>query len=228
MTFKITHKDGFLLGIGGGATRVSSVINNEGLGAATQTSPSSIKGSDTVPQATPFEGLPPVAGYENLEARAVQGGHNHFPAAGTYPYELDYFQAYAGNALRHSSRLCCPSRALRPKARRRSASMWAMSDGCYYSCNFGDGDSAPWRVAGSHELIGNQAEGWEDGAVMLHNNTDTHHARTASVRCRRQPFRPVGLGIRSVPTPTRSSRKPRKKLRYLMTSHRRRRARTTA
>ncbi len=83
VTFNVTSKDGFMLGIGGGATRVSGP--NEG-------APES--------GTSPFKGLPLVAAFNQSCCSTPQtyAVTVHFPAAGSYPYELDYFQ-HAGQQL---------------------------------------------------------------------------------------------------------------------------------
>jgi len=73
MVFNFFSDDGFVLGIGGGATRVSGAFNN-----------------------------PPSSGFTAFENFPVMGANNtphapggdqivvNFPSAGTYPYEVDY------------------------------------------------------------------------------------------------------------------------------------------
>ncbi len=81
VTFDVTSRDGFLLGIGGGATSVSAPNEN---------APSSNE--------TPFTGLPLVASVNRSCCSTPQtyAVTVHFPAAGSYPYELDYFQHSGG------------------------------------------------------------------------------------------------------------------------------------
>jgi RHS repeat-associated protein/uncharacterized repeat protein (TIGR01451 family) len=79
MVFNFFSDDGFVLGIGGGATRVSGSLNN-----------------------------PPSSGFTAFENFAVMGANNtphgpggdqivvNFPAAGTYPYEVDYTENFFG------------------------------------------------------------------------------------------------------------------------------------
>ncbi|MHB8492159.1 MAG: LamG-like jellyroll fold domain-containing protein, partial [Solirubrobacteraceae bacterium] len=77
VTFDVTSEDGFLLGIGGGATRVSGPY---------ETPPESNQ--------SPFQGLPLVAAFNKACCTTPQtyAVTVHFPAPGSYPYELDYFQ----------------------------------------------------------------------------------------------------------------------------------------
>ena len=77
VTFDVVADDGFMLGIGGGATRVSGAYENA---PASNTSP--------------FLGYP-LAGAFNQQGGNTPGTYPvtvHFPAAGNYPYELDYFE----------------------------------------------------------------------------------------------------------------------------------------
>jgi len=76
VTFNVLANDGFLLGIGGGATRVSGAYEN---------APASNQ--------SPFQGYPLVGAWNQPSGTSV-GTYSvtvHFPAAGVYPYELDYF-----------------------------------------------------------------------------------------------------------------------------------------
>jgi RHS repeat-associated protein len=82
VSFNIYTDDGFLLGIGGGATLVSGPLTN--------IPPSGL---------APFSNLPIVSGYNTntnpLSATIVV----NFPAAGTFPYELDYNECFGGSTL---------------------------------------------------------------------------------------------------------------------------------
>ena len=82
VTFRFDYDAGFLFGVGGGASRVNGSYENP---------PAS--------NISPFEGYP-LVGADNRPNNAV---HNttvtvHFPAAGSYPYEVDYFES-AGPTL---------------------------------------------------------------------------------------------------------------------------------
>lgn len=82
VTFNIISDDGFLLGVGGGASRVNGAYEN---------APTS--------NTSPFHGYPLVGAY-NLPGGAHPATHPvtiHFPAPGNYPYELDYFEAGGGD-----------------------------------------------------------------------------------------------------------------------------------
>ena len=67
----------FILGIGGGATRVGGIFFN-------------------APGFTPFENLPVMGGFNVATAPVANTIVVHFPAAGTYPYELDYSECCGG------------------------------------------------------------------------------------------------------------------------------------
>ncbi len=82
VTFSVTADDGFLLGIGGGATRVNGTYEN-------------VPPSNT----SPFKGYPLVGGF-NLQGGATPQTFYetvHFPTAGSYPYELDYSECCGSN-----------------------------------------------------------------------------------------------------------------------------------
>jgi RHS repeat-associated protein len=71
VTFSITSDDGFIFGIGNGATRVSGPQIN-------------------TPAATPFNNYAVMGGVNQREDTAASTIVVNFPAAGAYPYELDY------------------------------------------------------------------------------------------------------------------------------------------
>ena len=74
--------DGFILGIGGGATRVSGPLVN--------VPPSGL---------TAFESLPVIGAFNNATAPVANTIVVHFPAPGSYPYELDYTECCAGQEV---------------------------------------------------------------------------------------------------------------------------------
>jgi len=77
VTFVVYHDDGFILGIGNRATRVSGVYL-------------------APPAATAFAGYPVIGAFNQMVAAPRSDEVTvHFPAAGVYPYELDYFEAGA-------------------------------------------------------------------------------------------------------------------------------------
>lgn len=71
--------DGFIFGVGGGATRVSGPLLNVPAGGV-----------------TPFESLPVMGAFNSATAPIANTIVVHFPAPGTYPYELDYTECCAG------------------------------------------------------------------------------------------------------------------------------------
>lgn len=71
--------DGFILGIGGGATRVSGPLLNVPPGGVTA-----------------FSGFPVVGAFNSATAPVANTIVVHFPAAGSYPYELDYTECCGG------------------------------------------------------------------------------------------------------------------------------------
>jgi len=83
VTFNIVADDGFMLGIGGGASRVNGTYENA---PASNTSP--------------FNGYPLVGAWNQQTGNAPQTFPVtvHFPSAGSYPYEIDYFEC-CGNEL---------------------------------------------------------------------------------------------------------------------------------
>src|SRR5215813_7890683 len=72
--------DGFIFGVGGGATRVSGPMVN---------APAS--------GVTAFEGMPVMSAYNFAIEPTANTVVVNFPAAGTYPYELDYAQCCGDN-----------------------------------------------------------------------------------------------------------------------------------
>ncbi|PYQ01663.1 MAG: hypothetical protein DMF82_18615, partial [Acidobacteria bacterium] len=73
VTFAIQSADGFVFGVGGGASRVRGTLTNPPASGL-----------------TPFEGLA-IVGAANLAGGLVAATVTvHFPAPGVYPYELDY------------------------------------------------------------------------------------------------------------------------------------------
>jgi RHS repeat-associated protein/uncharacterized repeat protein (TIGR01451 family) len=79
VTFNFYSDDGFIFGVGNGATRVSGSIANpppDGL--------------------SPFMRYPVVGAYNGVTAPIANNVTVHFPAAGTYPYEVDYDECCGG------------------------------------------------------------------------------------------------------------------------------------
>jgi YD repeat-containing protein len=78
-TLNVISDDGFLLGVGNGATRVSGPMVS---------APSS--------GVSPFGNYPLMAAYNQATGPYSSVIVINFPAPGTYPYELDYFECCAG------------------------------------------------------------------------------------------------------------------------------------
>jgi RHS repeat-associated protein len=79
VTFAIQHDDGYIFGVGGGATRVNGdLVGN--------------------PPATPFNGYEVAASFNAGAAGSSNSGTAtvHLPAAGSYPFELDYTECTGG------------------------------------------------------------------------------------------------------------------------------------
>ena len=71
VTFTVTSDDGFIFGVGNGATRVSGPQTN-------------------TPTNATFQNYPVMGGVNQREAPAATTITVNFPTAGVYPYELDY------------------------------------------------------------------------------------------------------------------------------------------
>jgi RHS repeat-associated protein len=81
LTLTILHDDGYILGVGNGATRVSGDLIG------------------TLPATTPFNAYGVIAGWNQVAGSTPGAATIHFPAAGTYPYELDYTECGGGGPL---------------------------------------------------------------------------------------------------------------------------------
>ena len=79
VTFNFFSDDGFLIGIANGATRVSGPMVNVPAGGITE-----------------FQGYPVVGSYNQPTAPVRNTIVVHFPAAGSYPYEVDYSECCGG------------------------------------------------------------------------------------------------------------------------------------
>ncbi|MEO6500622.1 MAG: RHS repeat-associated core domain-containing protein [Jatrophihabitantaceae bacterium] len=77
VTFNFFSDDGFVFGLGGGATRVSGVLVN-------------------APSSTAFQDYPVMGAYNDPTGPRGNQVTVHFPAAGVYPYELDYSECCGG------------------------------------------------------------------------------------------------------------------------------------
>lgn len=79
MAISFYSDDGFVFGVGGGATRVSGPMLNVPAGGV-----------------TPFERLPVMGAYNAPTSPVANTVVVSFPAAGTYPYEVDYSECCGG------------------------------------------------------------------------------------------------------------------------------------
>ncbi len=82
VTFSFFSDDGFIFGVANGATRVSGSLVNP--------PPSGV---------TPFQGYPVMGSFNTATAPVANNITVHFPAAGTYPYEVDYTECCAGELV---------------------------------------------------------------------------------------------------------------------------------
>ncbi|HKV29950.1 MAG TPA: RHS repeat-associated core domain-containing protein [Candidatus Dormibacteraeota bacterium] len=146
VTFNIVADDGFMLGVGGGASRVSGTL----VGA-------------------PASGLTPFNSYQIVGAYNQAGGAApatyavtvHFPSAGAYSYEIDYFE-------------CCGSQL--------SLTMTVVSVNTGpYNLSTGYADTTrpaglstfpfPWNGAANTTFIGGGAP-YDTGGLRFDNNTN--------------------------------------------------------
>jgi RHS repeat-associated protein len=79
VTFNFYSDDGFIFGIGNGATRVSGALFNP---------PADLR--------TPFERFPVMGSFNTATAPVANSVTVNFPAPGAYPYELDYSECCQG------------------------------------------------------------------------------------------------------------------------------------
>jgi RHS repeat-associated protein/uncharacterized repeat protein (TIGR01451 family) len=146
VTFNIVADDGFMLGVGGGASRVSGTL----VGA-------------------PASGLTPFNSYQIVGAYNQAGGAApatyavtvHFPSAGAYSYELDYFE-------------CCGSQlSLTMTVVSVNTGPYNLSTG-YADTTRPAGSSTfpfPWNGAANTTFIGSGAP-YDTGGLRFDNNTN--------------------------------------------------------
>ncbi len=146
ITFKIIADDGFILGVGGGASRVGGTLQNP-----------------------PASGLTAFNGYGVVGAFNQAGGAApasyqvtvHFPSAGAYPYELDYFE-------------CCGSQlSLTMTVVSVNAGPYNLSTG-YADTIRPAGTSSlpiPWNGAANTTFVG-AGSPYDTGALRFDNNTN--------------------------------------------------------
>jgi RHS repeat-associated protein len=149
VTFKITSEDGFLLGVGGGASRVSG--ENEG-------APES--------NTSAFQGLPLVGAYDKTCCSEPQDHlvTVHFPGPGSYPYELDYFQ-HGGKQLS----LQMEVQSVTPDASPLSVFV-GYADGLRPAGNI---FPFPWEGSPGVDFIGQLGPGYDSGALRFDNSGET-------------------------------------------------------
>ncbi len=149
VTFKVTSEDGFLLGVGGGASRVSG--ENEG-------APES--------NTSAFQGLPLVGAYNKTCCSEPQAHlvTVHFPGPGSYPYELDYFQ-HGGKQLS----LQMEVQSVTPDASPLSVFV-GYADGLRPAGNI---FPFPWEGSPGVNFIGQLGPGYDSGALRFDNSGET-------------------------------------------------------
>lgn len=110
-TFKVNHDDGWFIGIGA----------DDGL------QPTYNSGDRTnTPASTPFNNYQVVGGYNNDKIGVPNNVTVYFPAAGNYPFELDYFES-------HDATLYLILSANSQLILQNAAGMPTPPPGCYYS-----------------------------------------------------------------------------------------------
>ena len=149
VTFNVIADDGFLLGVAGGATRVSGTYENP---PASNTSP--------------FNGYTLVGAFDQQGGAAPQTFPVtvHFPAPGTYPYELDFFEC-CGQQL---------SLAMTVATFTPDTSPLSVYVG-YADCLRPAGSIFPFPWQGSPgvaSFIGSGATPYDSGALRFDNNSD--------------------------------------------------------
>lgn len=146
VTFNVIADDAFLLGVGGGATRVSGAYENP---------PSS--------NTSPFNGYPLVGAWNQQRGSGsdTYPVTVHFAAPGTYPYELDYAECGGGDLT------------LTMTVQSFTADTSPLSVYVGYADGLRPGGSVfpfPWQGSPSVVFIGGGT--FDAGAVRLDNNSD--------------------------------------------------------
>lgn len=148
VTFNVLANDGFLLGIGGGATRVSGAYEN---------APASNQ--------SPFQGYPLVGAWNQPSGTSV-GTYSvtvHFPAAGVYPYELDYFDC------------CGQPLSLTLAIAKFNEDTAPLSVYVGYADGLRPAGSIfpfPWQGSPGVTFLGSGATAFDAGAIRFDNNSD--------------------------------------------------------
>jgi RHS repeat-associated protein/uncharacterized repeat protein (TIGR01451 family) len=148
VTFNVLANDGFLLGIGGGATRVSG---------AYERAPASNR--------SPFQAYPLVGAW-NQPSGGTVGTYPvtvHFPAAGVYPYEIDYFDC------------CGQPLSLTLAVAKFTEDTSALSVYVGYADGLRPAGSIfpfPWKGSPGVTFLGGTGSGFDAGAIRFDNNSD--------------------------------------------------------
>ncbi|MEA2693135.1 MAG: mucin9, partial [Acidobacteriota bacterium] len=148
VSFNVLANDGFLLGIGGGATRVSGSYERA---PASNTSP--------------FQGYPLVGAWNQTSGGAV-GTYPvtvHFPAPGIYPYEIDYFDC------------CGQPLSLTLAVAKFTEDTSALSVYVGYADGLRPAGSIfpfPWKGSPGVTFLGGTSSGFDAGAIRFDNNSD--------------------------------------------------------
>ena len=149
VTFQFDYDAGFLFGVGGGASRVSGAYENA-----------------PAANVSPFEGYP-LVGADNRPSNAVQTTTVtvHFPAAGSYPYEVDYTESGG------------PTLSLVMSTVSFTADD---ASGLSVYVGYADGLRAggsifpfPWSGSPGVTFVGGTCCGYDAGAVRFDNTTDS-------------------------------------------------------
>jgi len=149
VTFQFDYDAGFLFGVGGGASRVSGAYENA-----------------PAANVSPFEGYP-LVGADNRPNNAVNTTTVtvHFPAAGSYPYEVDYTESGG------------PTLSLVMSTVSFTADD---ASGLSVYVGYADGLRAggsifpfPWSGSPGVTFVGGTCCGYDAGAVRFDNTTDT-------------------------------------------------------
>ena len=135
VTFNFFSDDGWVLGIG------------KGPGGA---QPTYVSGSlENPPAATPFKNYPVVGSFNNTTSPAQNDVVVNFPAAGTYPVELDYTECCGGQlsfTLNANGSTIQPGATVTAsKTADRSATIPSATDG--YSVTLANGSSSSFTVS---------------------------------------------------------------------------------
>src|SRR5581483_8547845 len=146
-TLAVAHDDGFILGVGGGATKVSGPA----IGA---------------PATTPFKGYAVMGAVNQVEAAPLTDTVVvNFPAAGTYSYELDYLQRTATMSLV----LGFPGAGGGGGGGGGGGSSLTISAAYAYGAGTGANFPTPWSGSPGVTFSGSAAAPYDTGALRFDN-----------------------------------------------------------